>query len=432
MLYMNIQEACPMKIAFITSGYYPVIDGVTVSLHNRLKTLSKMGHEVLVICPDYTGMKVYPDAHLHSGPVLPGVFVCNVPSSDVSGMDFERNMTIAANAAIDAALEAFAPEVIHVDEPERIWVGTFRKPGLAYARRHKIPCVAVYHTNFIDYVDDFIKGPALVLGIVKFAIRKLLKHVYNAYDVTLVPGRGAKERLERFGVRNTRYETINGVDYGLFSARHVQHEDFFREKYGLEGWQDKVKLIFIGRLTEDKNWHFTLSVFPQLMERLKGQEVAVLIAGDGPMRDEIRQRLAAVVDNVHIMGRIPQEELYQVLQHCDLHVSTSNKENRSLTPIEAMCAGVPVLAPKAGGFIDDITSGQNGYLFAPDNRQDFIETCALLVQDKDLRDRLGKHARQYAGYFAWDLCVERLMTVWNQCATVQEVLPEESPHGRVA
>lgn len=432
MLCMNDQEAHAMKIAFITSGYYPVIDGVTVSLHNRLKTLSKMGHQVLVICPNYDGMKVYPDAHVHSGHILPGVFVCNVPSSDVSGMDFERNMTIAANAAIDAALTEFAPDVIHVDEPERIWVGTFRKPGLAYARRHNIPCVAVYHTNFIDYVDDFINAPAFVLGTIKYAIRKLIKHVYNAYDVTLVPGAGARQRLETFGVRNTRYETINGVDYALFSTKESTSEDFFENKYGLEGLKDKVKLIFIGRLTEDKNWHFTLSVFPQLLERLKEQEIAVLIAGDGPMKEEILQGLSAVSQNIHVFGRIPQDELYQILQHCDLHVSTSNKENRSLTPIEAMSAGVAVLAPHAGGFIDDIKEGHNGCLFEPDNPADFVEKCARLVEDKALRDTLGHNARRYAEYFAWELCVERLLKIWEECATSQDHLPEEAPHGRIA
>lgn len=421
-----------MKIALITSGYYPVIDGVTVSIHNRLKTLSKLGHQVLVICPNYTGMSVYPDADKYSGNILPGVHVCNVPSSDVGGIDFERNMTVAANAVIDAELEKFAPDVIHVDEPERIWVGTFKKTGVAYARRNKIPCVAVYHTNFIDYVEDFIKAPAFVLGAIKFAIKKLLKHVYNAYDVTLVPGTAAKERLEIFGVKNTRYETINGVDYGLFSAKDSVHDDFFKEKYGIDGLKDKVKLIFIGRLTEDKNWHFTLSVFPQLMERIKRENIAVLIAGDGPMKAEIQQRLSAVAENVHIFGRIPQEELYQILRHCDLHVSTSNKENRSLTPIEAMCAGVPVLAPRAGGFVDDITNGNNGYLFEPDSNDDFIQKCALLIQDKTLRETLGGNARTYAEYFSWELCVSRLLKIWNESAHAQTTINEESPHGRTA
>lgn len=409
-----------MKIAIITSGYYPVIDGVTVSIHNRLKTLSQLGHQVLLICPDYAGMSVYPDHARHSGNIMPGVYVCNVPSSDVAGIDFERNMTRAAHRVMEAALEEFVPDVIHVDEPERIWVGTFQKAGVAYARKHNIPCVAVYHTNFIDYVEDFVKAPAMVIRMIQFAIRKLIKHVYNAYDVTLVPGTAARDKLVRFGVTNTKYETINGVDYGLFASQEVQHEDFFKEKYDLEGMNDKVKLIFIGRLTEDKNWHFTMSVFPQLLEQIRQQKIAVFIAGDGPMKAEIQERLSAVSDDVHLLGRIPQEELYLILRHCDLHISTSNKENRSLTPIEAMSAGVPVLAPRAGGFVDDIIDDANGYLFEPDNAQDFIAKCLRLVGDKTLRQQMSVNATQYAETFAWEQCIGRLMNVWQECMSTRK------------
>ena len=344
---------------------------------------------------------------------MPGVYVCSVPSADVAGMDFERNMTVAAHRAMDAALEEFAPDVIHVDEPERIWTGTFRKPGLAYARKHNIPCVAVYHTNFIDYVEDFIKAPRWVIRGIQFAIRKLITFVYNDYDATLVPGTLASEKLQRFGVKNTRYEVINGVDYRLFASKETQFDDFFKQKYGLEGMNDKVKLIFIGRLTEDKNWHFTLKVLPQLLAQAQQQKIAIFIAGDGTMTEEIRQKLSAVTDDLHMLGRIPQEELYQILRHCDLHISTSNKENRSLTPIEAMSAGVPVLAPRAGGFVDDIFDGNNGYLFEPDNAADFLQKCQCLIGDSTLRQHMSHNATAYAQSFAWEKCMERLLGVWQ-------------------
>jgi glycogen synthase len=62
-----------MKIAIITSSFYPVIDGVTVAVYNRVKQLSTLGHQVIIFCPDYSVIKhIYPHWQDYTGEILPG------------------------------------------------------------------------------------------------------------------------------------------------------------------------------------------------------------------------------------------------------------------------------------------------------------------------------------------------------------------------
>jgi glycosyltransferase involved in cell wall biosynthesis len=404
-----------MKIAMITAGYYPVLDGVTVSVHNRIKRLSRLGHEVLVICPDYSDVKVYENAQAHSGNIMKGVYVANVPSEGFMGLDFEKNICAAAAGRIDRELEKFKPDIIHVDEPERIWMGLYRRAGFGYAKRNGIPCVAMFHTNYIEYAEDFIKNvPAVIMSLLKRGFKKLLNFIYNGYSMTIVPGKVTHDKVLGFGIENARFEDVNGIDWS-FLALAPHYDDYFKEKYNLEGLKDKTKLIFIGRLTEDKNWHFTLSALPELLQRVDRSKIEIFIAGDGPMKEEIGNSLCRFSPYIHLLGRLPQEELYMLLSNCDVHISASLKENRCVTCLEAMACGVPMLAPRAGGFIDDIKDEYNGYLFNPDDKEDFIAKCRLIIENTDLRKRMSSNCREYAKRFDWDKCIEKLLSIWNDC-----------------
>ncbi len=81
-----------MKIAIITSGFLPVVDGVKVSGLHRVQHLSQWRHEVLLCCPDYSSWaEVYPNWQKYTGTLLPGVNVINLDSNPFMDLDFERN-----------------------------------------------------------------------------------------------------------------------------------------------------------------------------------------------------------------------------------------------------------------------------------------------------------------------------------------------------
>lgn len=161
-----------MKIAIIASGFLPVIDGVTVSGYQRLQKLSDWGHQVLLFCPDYSMLpEIYPDWQDYTGEILPNVRVVSLPSDPFMGLDFERNIGRRAQQPLMQALAAFQPDIVHVDEPERIAVGLFKIPGIRYAQQAGIPCVSFFRTNFIEYAEDYFPWPGFAIAPSKPSLR---------------------------------------------------------------------------------------------------------------------------------------------------------------------------------------------------------------------------------------------------------------------
>ena len=276
-----------MKIAIIASGFLPVVDGVTVSGFHRLQKLSDWGHQVKLFCPDYRSLaSVYPNWQNYTGCILPNVEVINLPSSAFMGLDFERNVNWRARWPLQKALETFQPDIIHVDEPERLSVGLWQIPGVKYAQQANIPCVGFFRTNFLEYAEDYFAWPSQALSLLKRLFTLLLRRVYNAYDCTLVTSPITHQKIIDLGINNTCYASLVGFDADHFSP-DLQQSGYFAEAYGLPQVDQQVKLVFLGRLTPDKGWEFTFKAMEDFFTQVNPDQVALLVAGDGSMREEI-------------------------------------------------------------------------------------------------------------------------------------------------
>ena len=414
-----------MKIAIIASGFLPLIDGVTVSGMQRLKKLSQWGHEVVLFCPDYSSLEVeYPNWQDYTGNILPGIRVVNLPSTSFLGIEYEPNVTRSSYQIVLKELEAFQPEIIHVDEPERLFVGGFwRIAGLDYARRVDLPCVAFFRTNFLDYLSDYFPLPKPIFAGVKFLLRKLIIWIYNSYDLTLVTSRVTYPKIEALGIKNAKYSNLIGLDSDRFKL-HSPQADFFKSRYGLRNVDSLVKIVFLGRLYPDKGWDFTLDALETAEIDLN--KVALIVAGDGPMREEIRSRLSKLTPNLHLLGRVSPEDVPALLVNCDLHVTTSEKETRGLTVLEAFAAGISVIAPNCGGVVENIEHGSNGYLYNPGDRQDFIAKLKTLIEDDSLRQSMGDRALASVEEYDWDRVIENLVDIWQEAIIQSTVNSQQS------
>ncbi|MEM8502137.1 MAG: glycosyltransferase [Cyanobacteria bacterium P01_D01_bin.1] len=407
-----------MKIAIVSSGFLPVVDGVTISLFQRVRVLSKLGHQVLILCPDYRAVAaVYPNWQDYQGEILPGVRVVNLPSEPFMGVEFERNLSRKADRVLNQELAAFAPEIVHVDEPDRIFLGMLKAPGVAYARANGVPCVGFYHTNFIDYIEDFLPLPRFLISGLQWGSMLFIRPVFHAYDAILVASPVTQEKMQQMRIQNVLCDRYLGVDVQAFRSQR-RAPDFFAKTYGIEGIERKAKLVFLGRLTPDKGWGFTLRSLttwandPQ-NAHLKSH-VAVLVAGDGDLRDQILAALQPLGLSVHLLGRIPPAAVPPLLVNSDIHVTTSEKETLGLTVLEAFAAGIPAIAPAKGGVTTHIRDGENGLLFEPQSVQSFGQALTRLVSDQRLRHQLGRQGQQDVTDYDWERAVLALLSTWQQ------------------
>jgi glycosyltransferase involved in cell wall biosynthesis len=403
-----------MKIAIASSGFLPVVDGVTIALINRLQQLSRNEHQVLLFCPDYSCVEnIYPNWRDYTGNILPGVRVINLPSESILGMNFDRNVTPKSYQIVLQALQEFQPEIVHVDEPERLFVGFWKRPCVDFAKQNSIPCISFFHTNFLDYGKDYFNTPNWLDSMIKWGLQFPLAWIYNAYDLTLVSSSITSEKLTEMGIKNVVRGNFLGVDLDKFN-REVTEDRFFEKKYAISNIANKLKIVFLGRLTPDKGWNFTLDAISKLAQEIELKNIAWIVAGDGLMRDAIATRLNKLTPNIYFLGRILPDDVQALLINCDIHITTSEKETRGLTVLEAFAAGIPVIAPRAGGIKDSIQDGWNGFLYEPQNRDDFIKKLKLLIRDRALRETMGNRAKDYIAEYSWENTVNNLLKVWEE------------------
>ncbi len=410
-----------MKIAIISSGFLPVVDGVTVSLFQRVRALSKLGHQVLILCPDYQAVaSVYPDWRDYQGEILPGVRVVNLPSEPFMGVEFERNLSGKANRLLNQELAAFEPEIVHVDEPDRIFLGLLKAPGVAYAKQHNIPCVGFYHTNFIDYIEDFLPLPRFLIAFLQWFSMLFIRPVFHAYDAILVSSPVTLEKMQQLKVKNVVCDRFLGVDLQAFQSQH-RDPDFFSRTYGIEGLKDKTKLVFLGRLTPDKGWGFTMRSLTDWATDPNNahlvDKVAIIIAGDGELRTQILEKLQplaiATGFSIHLLGRIAPNAVPALLTNCDIHITASEKETLGLTVLEAFAAGIPAIAPAKGGVTTHIRDGKNGLLFEPQDSRSFGQALTRLVSDVELQHQLGQQGQRDVADYDWENVVSTLLSTWQ-------------------
>lgn len=403
-----------MKIAIITSCFLPIIDGVTVSGLQRLKLLSQRGHKVRLLCPDYSRLeKSYPNWRDFTGEIFPGVKIVNLKSDSFVGLDYEPNVNRSSYQTVIKELQKFEPDIIHVDEPERLFVGFWRLAGVGYAKRASIPCVCFFRTNFLDYLGDYFPLPAPIFAAIKYLLKKLIVWVYNSYDLTLVSSKITHTKIKALGINNTRHSNLLGFDATGFAESLIE-PNFFQSKYGLEQVDNLVKVVFLGRLYPDKGWNFTLDALESLSHRLDLTKVAIIVAGDGPMRSEIAVELNKLAPHVHFLGRVSPGNIPTLLTNCDLHVTTSEKETRGLTILEAFAAGIPAIAPNTGGVVENINHGKNGLLYTPGDRADFINKLKILVENPDLRQQMGRQAKLSVKEYNWENSIRNLVNIWQE------------------
>lgn len=403
-----------MKIAIISSGFFPVIDGVTVSAMMRLQRLSQWGHEVLFFCPDYSAIEgVYPNWRDYSGNILPGVRVYNLPSTPFLGLDFERNPSIASYAILLEELEKFQPDLVHVDEPERLFFGFFRRAGIDYAKKAKIPCIAFFRTWFLSYAEDYIPLPQFAVEIIRELFRRIFAWIYNGYDVTLFTSKITYQLAPQMGITNAIYENLAGFDAQRFNP-NLKEENFFKTYYNLPELDGLTKLIFVGRLTPDKGWNFTLKTIAKVAEKIDLEKVGFIIIGDGQMQDEIIEGLTKFTRHVYFLGRVAYDQVPAVYANSDIHITTSERESRGLTVLEAFASGIPVLVPRAGGLVENVQDGENGFLYTPQDPEDFTQKLKQLIDDPLLRKTLGNRGIESVGNYSWDVVIKNLVNIWEQ------------------
>jgi glycosyltransferase involved in cell wall biosynthesis len=175
----------------------------------------------------------------------------------------------------------------------------------------------------------------------------------------------------------------------------------------------------VGRFVDQKDHSLLLRAFARIQSPAR-----LRFAGDGPLRHALESEVSqlGLRDRVEFLG--PRLDIAQLLAQSHVFALATKWEGFPLSILEAMRAGLPVIASNAGGVSEAVSDGQTGYVVEPGDVESFRERLEALAGNPVLRQKLGDAGRQrYQADFTVEPMLQKLLTVYQMA-----VLGIRTPH----
>lgn len=241
----------------------------------------------------------------------------------------------------------------------------------------------------------------------KVALLKTLRTAWtHQADAVIVPSRYLAQAVTRWGVSEEKIAVIyNSVEpILLWSGEGKKNREnlvaFTGAGHGLTS--KRIRVVTVGRLVPWKRVDGLIKAVGEC------EDAGLVVIGDGPERGRlealVRERHWA--DRIHFAGQRSKEETFSLMAASDLFVLNSSYEGFPHVLVEAMAAGLPVIATSVGGTPELVKDGENGALIAPDANGALRQTLALLANSCERRRQLAAGARATTERFRHSTMVE--------------------------
>ncbi|RUO76136.1 glycosyltransferase [Idiomarina seosinensis] len=358
-----------LKVAMFTNNYLPFIGGVPISIERLRYGLTQVKDTVMIVAPRYR-KKTKQENN-----------VVRMPSLFSFGDKSEFRFANIFSGYVRKKVKQFKPDIIHSHHP--FWIGSL---GVYMARRLKIPVVYTYHTRLEHYAHFvFLPGSLFRNIIAHFLVRRFA----NKCDSVIVPTQSTEEYLRMIGVKSSIYVQPTGIEFERFQA--VDQSVVERLKQQQKITKETV-FVSVARLSNEKNIDFIIDALAQL-KRQTNQPFRFLMIGDGHQRQRLQEKVDSLGlgENVTLVGSVPPEEMANWYQLGDIFLFASQSETQGMVILEAMAAGLPVVAVRSSGIDDVVADGTNGYK-TPAKQELWLDKVQLLLEDKDKRKQLAEQA----------------------------------------
>lgn len=378
-----------MHIAFFTNYYHPVVNGVVRSVASFREILMKQGHNVFVFAQSDS---TYKDNE---------PFVFRYPSLSLPLGDISTALPVSP--FVDQLLPALKLDVIHTHHPILLGQTAARK-----AAELGLPLVFTFHTQYWEYTHYVPFPQEAIQEFLKNAVHRWLREFMQKCQHIIIPSESMKEILVRDYGLHERYSVIpTGTDLEPFlqaDGKSLRVES---------GWQEETVLISIGRLAPEKNWDTLLQAFAKVYG--EHPNLRLVLIGDGPAKPGL-ETLASelgIADRVTFTGALPFEDIPRYLKAADLFAFASMTETQGLVTIEAMAAGLPVVAVNGPGTRDIIEHGKQGFLVEND-ADALARGLNRLLSDSQKIKRFSNNALKKAKTFDVNQLGKQLVGVYEQ------------------
>jgi phosphatidylinositol alpha-mannosyltransferase len=377
-----------MRIGIVCEHYYPQLGGITEHVYGQATELARRGHDVTVITPRLLGAAQAVDdgppreEHFevaHVGTAIP--FYINASEAVL-----ELGPLLIHDVGRFFRRRPF--DVLHVHNPFGVVM-----PIVAVMRSRATATVATIHS----VVPEGYKPLRL--------LQRPLRVVFGRLDARIAVSEAVIDSVQRY-FPGMGFEVIpNGVDTGFFSPDAQPLPQL------LDG---KRTVLFVGRFDPRNGLKYMLRAFILLRERR--DDVRLVVLGDGPLRGVYRRLVPpSLREDVYFEGKVDQLRP-RYLASADILCTPCQLASFGMVLLEAMSAGVPVVASRNSGFERLMQDGRQGFLIdPPDDEAGFAAALHLLLEDPELARRMGAAGRALAlERYAWPVVADRLEALYER------------------
>jgi glycosyltransferase involved in cell wall biosynthesis len=263
----------------------------------------------------------------------------------------------------------------------------------------------VVHIHSLDYIHP------LIFGIVNFITRSFPNLIVSTWGTDVIGEEGVKPNwrgtyskrfllkqakeitaTSRYLARKTATLSPNGkkihvIPFGIDCSTFQRLQKRLTKK--------KVRIGFIKSLAPKYGPDYLLKAFAEVLKKFP--EVHLIMVGHGSMDNYLRQLAAELNIEKHITftGYWQYKEIPKILSKLDIFVMPSVEETFGVAALEAQAMEIPVVATKVGGVPEAVLDGKTGILVEPKNVGQLASAIKRLIENPDLRKRMGKNGRHY-------------------------------------
>lgn len=387
-----------LRIAIWSNFYKPIISGVVTSIALFRQGLIEKRHDVHIFAPE---VEDYEDDE---------PYIYRLPSLIDLTESHEFALALPLKGLMKQTMRGIKPHLIHSQHP--VWVGDL---ALKYAQELRLPLVFTFHTRYEEYLTHYLP---LISEWAGQLAHDVVQNYLEQCTHIIAPTPSIQKMLYEayaFGAPVTVVPTP--VD--LTQYAHLEPAPI-RDRHQLA---DKKVLLYLGRLSQEKNLDLLLRAFARLAAR--EEQVALMIVGRGPHTEALRE----LVDSLHIgdrvvfAGAVPHDQVPHYMAAADLFVFPSVYETQGVVLLEALAAGTPAVAVHGLGS-DDILAGTCAGVLVREDEEAFADAIGAILSDPDRLAAMSRAALEVAQGYTVSAAADRLLAVYEQ-TIASGVYPEK-------
>lgn len=367
-----------MKILYVTT-----IGSTMVFFRELVKDLIDQGHTVDIACND--ALAPVPDCYRD--------WPCRIFHHDCARTPFSLG-NLKALKQIRKLVQEEKYDIVHCHTPVASFCTRLACIGL---RKKGIKVVYTAH-GF-----HFYTGAPLKNWLLYYTAEKLCAGMTDLLiTINHEDYHRAKEKLK---VGAVKYVPGVGVNTQRFAKTAVDRAAK-RQELGVP--EDAFLLIAVGELNDNKNHQLLL----RAMAELNYPDMHCIIAGEGALlqQHEALARDLGIGDSVHLLGQ--RDDVAQLYKIADLFCFPSIREGLPVSTMEAMAAGLPLVAARNRGTVELVEEGVNGFLCPHDDVHQFADRIARLYQDTELRNQMAIQSGQKAKAYDVQMIVAQMEEIY--------------------